>query len=173
MAVYDRHMFLFDMKLKLLLLRLVPWLCFFIGAALLYLGNQGLSSVKRTEGWAAIGGRILSSTIVQQATLRGEVRYDARVVYEYRVGTAVLHGTRLAAADQSVPRPSDAHSIVNRYPAGTSVTVYYNPAVPSESVVERGNPAQPYWLLGVGVCFVFLGPVLSIRLSRCKARRAA
>jgi hypothetical protein len=44
-----------------------------------------------------------------------------------------------------------AQSIVDRYPDGATVTVYYNPADPSDAVLERGNTP------GIGVLYIIGG----------------
>jgi hypothetical protein len=39
-----------------------------------------------------------------------------------------------------------AHKVVERYPAGAQVMVYYDPNNPSEAVLERGMPGYIKWL---------------------------
>ena len=41
---------------------------------------------------------------------------------------------------------SFAHKVVERYPAGAQVMVYYDPNKPSDAVLERGMPGYIKWL---------------------------
>ena len=38
-----------------------------------------------------------------------------------------------------------AHKVVQRYPVGAQVMVYYNPEKPSDALLERGMPGYVKW----------------------------
>lgn len=41
---------------------------------------------------------------------------------------------------------SGASKVVEKYPAGSTVTVYYNPENPAEALLERDVPKYTIWL---------------------------
>ena len=63
---------------------------------------------------------------------------------------------------------SGAHKVVERYPAGAQVLVYYDPNNPSDAVLERGMPDYIKWLwitIVLVTIFLFaLGIVLAIMI---------
>ena len=66
------------------------------------------------------------------------------VQYSYQVMGQMLQGRGV------IPGPetggSWAHKVVERYPAGAQVMVYYDPNNPSDAVLERGMPGYIKWL---------------------------
>ncbi|SRR5258708_2794601 len=87
-----------------------------------------------TPDWPVVEGHILSSKFI-----RGVEQADiAKVIYEYEVSgqnfqSALLHFGSLF----SDLRNRGAKSVVENYPVGTLVKVYYNPKNPSEAVLEH------------------------------------
>lgn len=89
--------------------------------------------------WAQAPGRILKSGIeARHHQFSGEaetVRNEPAIEYEYSVGGETYRGGRVAFGSSDGPE-----AILARYPAGKSVTVYYNPAHPRDCVLERDIP---------------------------------
>jgi hypothetical protein len=70
----------------------------------------------------------------------GEVTsVSAYVLYEYEVQGQTYQSTQIKAGDRFIRSGSsrDAYQTVDQYPPGTLVTVYYDPANPAESALER------------------------------------
>ena len=61
------------------------------------------------------------------------------MVYQYEVNGQSYQGQRIKASDKfmSIRISGEAQATVARYPAGSRVTVYYDPNNPSESALER------------------------------------
>jgi hypothetical protein len=151
---------------QLLLSGIAPWLCVAIGAVLLYRGSQDLTLAEKTADWARTGGRVMASSVEQAPQAKDGTTYRALILYEYRVGPAVLHGTRREFTDQPFRSEADARAIVTRYPVGLDVTVFYNPFLPNEAVLELGSPWWPYGVLGAGGVFILVGLSLSVLMAR-------
>jgi hypothetical protein len=114
--------------------------------------------MRRAQSWIGVPGKIVASRSVQRRVERSnsasndedhEVRNFAEIVYSYKIGTQTLQGKRLGiAADLG---NSGVAEKLDRYRAGTPVTVYYNPAKPSDAVIERDLPAGSFkvgcWLI--------------------------
>ncbi len=150
---------------KSVALRIAPWILFLTGAVALYLGNQSLASERKTEGWVTTEGKVIGSSVETRTTEHG-TQYVPLVLYEYRVGSVIQHGSRLMVSSQLTGSKADAQATVNAYPVGQAISVYYNPTLTSESVLVRNSPVPSYVLMGCGVLCVFLGPLAAVVLSR-------
>ena len=92
---------------------------------------------------------------VQLAGQRWRSQYYPVLQYEYAVGAATYQGRRWSFAQPAGTQES-AQAVVDRYPVGKAVTVYYDPKNPSSSVIER--TMQGVWIiLLVGGVFLFVG----------------
>jgi hypothetical protein len=154
---------------KSLALRITPWILFLTGAVALYLGNLGLASERKTEGWIETEGKVIGSS-VETRTTDHRMQYVPLVLYEFRVGSVIRHGSRLTVSSQVTGSQADAQATVNAYPIGRAISVYYNPTVASESVLVRNSPVPSYVLIGCGVLCVFSGPLAAVVSSRRRSR---
>ena len=103
---------------------------------------SNLASARAAARWPTAAGTVISSRAESRRELvpRGQgrtvVMWSPLVEYSYRVGTRDYHGARVAfGPDVSGPREL-ADATVARYPAGTPVTVHYDPSNPSQATLE-------------------------------------
>jgi len=87
-------------------------------------------------------------------------------VYEFTVDGVRYEGTRVAYGDYGTGNTSHARSIVDRYPEGKQVTVYYMPGDPEECLLEPGLKAQAWFIPLIGGIFFTVGAVMMIFLPR-------
>jgi hypothetical protein len=80
--------------------------------------------------WPHTKGTVLSSTV--QVGGGASRAGEPLVFYAYQVNGQVFQGQRVRAAGT----PRNTSSTIARYPAGASVTVYYDPDDPSNSALE-------------------------------------
>jgi Protein of unknown function (DUF3592) len=127
-----------------------------------------LVEVRKASRWPATTGTITASTV--QATKKKpddptydfsdtEVSNQPLVQYEYTVGNRKLRGSRITIGDKI--SGYELESTLARYPAGATVTVYYDPANPQNAVLERDLPRGVF--AGVG-CLLLLfigGPLIA------------
>ena len=118
-------------------------------AALAAVGLSVFSRLRRrgdarsvADEWAHTMGTVISST-VQVSTAGPRRRETPLVLYTYQVAGAEFQGSRLRAGRAGRPSragadgsDASASSTVARYTAGSSVTVYYDPANPANSALE-------------------------------------
>lgn len=102
---------------------------------------NAMLKVRRATGWSQAPGRIIRS---QMAVRRppagneiGTVVTIPAVTYSFSVGGVTYQGTRVSLGDISGKYAEEA---LARYPAGTGVTVHYDPGDPSDCVLERDAP---------------------------------
>ena len=101
-----------------------------------------LVKARQAAHWPSVEGEITKSkTGVERekhAHQGTTVKTVAALEYQYTVKGNVYHGTQIRAGDKfgTVPGPE----ILDRFPKGAKVPVYYNPAGPGESVLETRLP---------------------------------
>ena len=119
-----------------------------------------LGEVKRASTWTKGSARIIKSAL---ATVKRHDR-DAKVPaieYEFSVGFHPFRGTRVSIGE-IMPDTPEVQAALARYPVGGSATVYYNPANPKESVLERDLPANfgLIWIFIAVIAVVCVGGVV-------------
>ncbi|HSO11620.1 MAG TPA: DUF3592 domain-containing protein [Anaerolineales bacterium] len=99
--------------------------------------------VAQASNWPSTMGTVTFSTVEVRRSSEGSSYYPV-VHYTYQVMGQPHQGNKI------MPGPavggSGAHKVVERYPAGAQVMVYYDPDNPSDAVLERGMPGHIKWL---------------------------
>ena len=97
-----------------------------------------VAAAQRAAKWTRASARILRSELVTEKRNDREQQVP-RVEYEFNVGFHPYRGSRVDFAE--IVAGPDAVATVSRYRVGTTVPVYYNPADPAESVLDRELPS--------------------------------
>ena len=125
-----------------------------IGTGMLYYARRVSAKAQQSLSWPSTEGVISHSAVLlqtqQTSGSNNAVTYKADVAYRYKVRGRDYSSARITLADFS-SSGGRAQGIVNRYPDGAPVTVYYNPVDPSDAVLERGGTA------GIGVLYIIGG----------------
>ena len=93
--------------------------------------------------WPSTMGTVNSSYLERRFSSEGGSTNYPVVQYSYQIGGQGYQSTKLAPGPEV--GGTGAGKVVERYPAGAQVMVFYNPQNPSEAVLERKAPAQ--WLM--------------------------
>ncbi|HJS20088.1 MAG TPA: DUF3592 domain-containing protein [Anaerolineales bacterium] len=99
--------------------------------------------VAQAASWPSTLGNVTLSMIQMRSSSEGGSTAYPVVHYAYQVmgqpyeGNKVMPGMEVGG--------SGARKVVDRYPAGSQVMVYYNPEKPSEALLERGMPGFIKW----------------------------
>ena len=99
--------------------------------------KQGMAAQQASQGWLPTTGTVIKSRVEVSG---GEVTsVTPRVIYTYQVGAVEYQNDQIRAGDRfwSTRSSQDAYQTIDRYPEGMQVTVFYNPANPAESALER------------------------------------
>jgi hypothetical protein len=100
--------------------------------------QQGKAAKDAAQSWPGVMGTVLSSSVQSRRSGNSTSTYPV-VVYQYQVNGKVFQGQTIKAGEQffNVRILGEAQATANRYPVGAQVMVYYNPANPQESALER------------------------------------
>ena len=118
---------------------------FFAISSLVLLANLVASrrQAKMAGGWPVVRGRIVSSKVDSFWAKAGSARtgtqtryYQAVVEYAYAVEGREYHSTHLAVGPQIAGAEAGAKEKAGRYVAGSEVEVHYDPADPSNAVLD-------------------------------------
>ena len=93
--------------------------------------------------WPSTMGTVNTSYLERRSSSEGGSTNYPVVQYSYLIGGQGYQSTKLAPGPEV--GGTGAGKVVERYPAGAQVMVFYNPQNPSEAVLERKAPAQ--WLM--------------------------
>ena len=105
----------------------------------LYKRNQKSSAARQAaQSWPSTSGKVLISSVQSRRSGRSITTFPV-VIYQYDVNGQSYQSQTIKAGEQflNVRVSGQAQATVARYPIGASVTVYYNPANPAESALER------------------------------------
>ena len=97
-----------------------------------------LREVREAAAWKEAPGRIIRSeaTSVER---EGKALKAAAIDYEFTIALKPVRGSRVSIGE-ILPGSPRVDEVLKRYPAGTSVPVFYDPANPGRSVIERELP---------------------------------
>ena len=93
-------------------------------------------SAVRSSSWPSVSGTVLSSQVVSKPSGRG-VAYSPAIRYRYSVGGADHEGTRVWVIGDGISQGS-VEAIVAKFPAGSTVPVFYDPSTPTRTVLVPG-----------------------------------
>lgn len=119
---------------------------------------------REARGWLQAPGKVVISAAEvrevrvfdddREERFRLESRNFANVTYEYSVGGRKLRNNRILIGEDRGNFEVAEH--LEKYPAGSTVTVYYNPRHPDQAVLERDPPKGLWGCLGFGTAIVLV-----------------
>ncbi len=121
------------------------------------------------NNWVSTEGQVLYSNVVT-IPLKHGTNYDAHITVEYRLGTTVV--TKMINSGYPSRFRSHAEAWVSRYPAGTRVTIAYNPLNPTDIRLDPGYNryffAAPLLITEIGGGFGIVALILFLISRRGK-----
>lgn len=122
-----------------------------LGALLISLGLFTLQRHRAAVRWPQAPGVIEVSEVAAERHFKNNLMYRPVIRYRYSAPGGPYVGEKLANTGKLYTEENKAQKITARYPVGSTVMALYNPADPSEAVLERGASGG-VWL----VCFGLL-----------------
>jgi len=125
--------------------------------------------VRVMKRWPATTGKVIASRVEAHRRVPGEMGYsssDTNIInypyieYQYTVGGRTLRSHQITLGE--TPSKFPVEETLAKYPVGAAVAVYYDPADPGRTALEREWPAGLGWGL-VCVIIIFIGlPLLGV-----------
>lgn len=137
----------------------------FSGAVLIFLQSGEILNALNRQQWPKTTGTVIKTQIV------GERAYNPQITCRYMVDNFKYNlvtdlGTPGFGRKRS--RQSTARIIIDEYPVGTSVILFYNPQNPAEAYIRTG----PYWhnymqlSLGILVFSISISSLFSLATAK-------
>jgi hypothetical protein len=128
-------------------------LFFLFGVAMLGIAGWLVVQSLRTYGWRVVDGVIRTREIKAHSSGESGTTYSPTISYEYEAAGTGYSGETIAFGMMS---SSSSYDDANKYPIDKKVLVHYNPADPSEAVLEPGIHGGTWSYLGLGTAFVLV-----------------
>ena len=141
---------------------------FLFGVYLLKRSINFMEEMNQSAGWPATKGEVLKSELIEYKLVAGNkfgpsCRLD--LAYEYVVGSKSFVGTKPFL--YAVTKNSEAEDVVEKFPAGRVVNVYYDLNSPENAVLITGGRAEKKYheiivsvvvmVVGAGLCVSNVG----------------
>jgi len=94
------------------------------------------------QSWSSAMGTVMASYLERRSSSDGSTNYPV-VQYSYQVGGQTYQGAKIAPGMEV--GGTGAGRVVEKYPQGAQVMVFYDPNNPSDAVLEKKARAQ--WLM--------------------------
>lgn len=130
------------------------------GVVTIAIGLRRLATAGASVKWPHVKGEILTSKLEEEADDSGEgapKTFRAAVTYRYTVDGKTFEGDRTDLNDLSTSDPAPAQSLLQQFPAGATVDVFYDPQNPSQSLLKPGISGASAIYPAVGLLLVVLG----------------
>lgn len=145
-----------------------------LGVGFFIFGIVQRRKAKTTETWPTARGVITSSRLDQKTRVEHDdegtstsVSYTPVVEYTYQVGQASYQGNRIFPGSTMSYDLGTAQGIINRYQPDAPVTVHYDPADPTQAVLETKSKGGNLFMILGGIFTVlgFLGFCIGVGMA--------
>lgn len=152
--------------------RVFPLPFMLAGAAIVWVGVRDLQHAQASTQWPTATGQVRVSEVEYRRSRDSGGTYHARVVYDFEVEGTPYTSDRVAFGDFGSSNPGHARGIVNRYPEGDPVVVFFPPQEPGRAVLEPGVQLQTWFMPAFGLVFLVTGLGMALFLPAVLRRQA-
>jgi hypothetical protein len=142
--------------IRLFWFRMFPLPFIVVGSFLLFTGIKELYLSSQSVSWPIVQGTIQRSSVEYQIG-NDCGTYHASILYQFEINGQTHSGNRVAFGDYGASDSSHAKNIVNHYPQGSNVKIYYSATDPDICVLEPGLVGQTWFKPGLGAIFITSG----------------
>jgi len=148
---------------------------FAAGIVMIAWGGYEIKGSRESGSWPNVQGTITSSDVSKRITRdsnhRKRTTYYPKVGFQYQVDGRRYASSRIAFGTGDTGGSAKwARKVVNKYPVGKTVTVYYNPQDPQYGVLESGITWRSIIFLLAGIAF-FAAGVQCVKVKLGKRRK--
>ena len=148
---------------------LIVGVCLIIGAWLTYT-NFSLpmaEEAKASESWPTAPG-VITRSDVDQLIDDGKTMYAEEISYDFTVENKLYIGNRISSTSGK-SRTSSLREVKKnllKYPVGAEVTVYYDPELPNNSVLQTGADFFTYIIKYAPFLLGFFGFLMLLQILK-------
>lgn len=131
-----------------------------VALVLVVIALRGRSRASTAKSWPQAAGRVVSAEIETRRNRSSNggtsITHYPRIIYEYQVDGRTYRGDRFNLAEIGRGNIGAVQRDVDKYPPGSSIMVYYNPADPYESVINPTAPSSKMLLWVAAIIILML-----------------
>lgn len=122
---------------------------------------------KASESWPSTPG-VITRSDVDQSIDDGKTMYAAEISYDFTVGNKSYSGNRISLTSGNSKTSSlrKVKKDLQKYPVGEKVTVYYDPELPNNAVLQTGADFFTYIIKYAPFLFGFFGIVMLFQVFK-------
>ena len=143
---------------------LIPAIFVVIGLVLLFIYFRNLAQVRASQNWSTTQGTVIQSWVRRSKSTDSDgstsSSYHPEIHYLYQILGKEYQGNKIAFGPRVGGNRSRAEKMVEKYPTGATVTIYYHPNKPTNAVLERSISKI---LLVMGIIFALAGFFIYVR----------
>ncbi len=135
-----------------------------VGIGLAWWGKGMLNEAKASKNWPSVQGTVIHSSVTSYKSTSGSgskkrttTMYKPNITYRYKVAGQKHIGNKVSMSDGGSSSTSYAKKAMKKYPSGATVSVYYDPVLPADAVLEPGATLVSYVPFWFGLVFAFIG----------------
>lgn len=140
-----------------------------VGSWLLYTNISApmAEEAKASKSWPNVPGQITRSD-VNQSRDDGKTMYATDISYDFTVGNKSYTGTRISLTSGNTKTSSlkGIKKDLQKYPVGAKVTVYYDPELPNNAVLQTGADTFTYIIKYAPFLLGFFGVLMLLQLLK-------
>ncbi|NTV46848.1 MAG: DUF3592 domain-containing protein [Chlorobiales bacterium] len=158
-------------KIRFLIVRGFPIPFILMGIVITYMGVRTLYYGSESESWPITTGRIKSSNMDYTAAPKREQQersgsYHAEILYQFKVQGKIYSGDRIAFGGYGETGEEYVQKLLNRFPEGKLVRVYYKADDPEVCALQPGQKSEAWYIPIVGLAFVLFGTLAAVFLPK-------
>jgi hypothetical protein len=122
-----------------------------------------------TLSWPKVAGTVIHAKVTSydsRSDGKTTRMYSADVRYSYTVNGTQYSSGQVSLGDSSTSSSGGMEEIVRRYPLGSQVIVYYDPAKPGNALLEPGAAFITHIPFAFGLLCVFAGLIAIFRKGK-------
>ena len=153
--------------------RFMFWLCSLMclagGTWALYTSVDCYQKIADSQSWPSTKGIVAAAKVVESGS-GSDIEYTPEVEYAYSVLGKDYFSSRIEICPHNEDTRTAAEAVVENFPSGSHVEVYYDPTQPEFAVLVRGNREAPAFDRGMGFILILIGIISNPKLHDVVAR---
>jgi len=108
---------------------------------------------KKSAHWPSVPG-VITASYMRSSLCKGTPCYHGEIAYRYRLGSTDYQGTVLSLGRTHWAAKDAWQPVLDQYPVGKVVNVYYEPGHPSGGVLEPGLHGEMELLYKLNLIYI-------------------
>ncbi len=129
------------------------WIVLGIGLLTVVSNARSVYLGAASQAWPSVRGTVLSAAVLQRDDPES-TDYIPEIRYRYRINAVAHTGSRINFGKSIMATKKNSEKIIQTYPPGSTVAVYYDPVRPHESTLEPGCPMGGLVRMGIGFLLI-------------------